>query len=61
MGWQKELDAHPKAMQLIEFVGLKKNSDHINADGAESTFVLTILEKSKETKIEFSQGTVTVL
>ena len=48
-------------MQLIEFVGLKKNSDHINADGAESTFVLTILEKSKETKIEFSQGTVTVL
>ena len=30
---QKELDADPKAIQQIEFVGQLKNEDSINADG----------------------------
>ena len=56
---QKELDADPKAIQQIEFDGQLKNVDGINADGTQSMFVLTILEKNKETR--FSQGSVTVL
>ena len=56
---QKELDADPKAIQQIEFVGqLKKpNAD----DYVESMFNLTILEKNKENELKFSQGSVTVL
>ena len=46
---QKELDADPKAIQQIEFVGKLKNTDGVNADGTQSMFVLTILEKIKET------------
>ena len=46
--------ADPKAIPQIEFIGQLKNIDCINADGAESTFVLTLLEKLKETKKEFS-------
>ena len=42
---QKELDANPKAIQQIEFVGQLKNVDGINADGTQSMLVLTILEK----------------
>ena len=38
-----------------------KNVDVINADGAESMYILTILEKTKETRLTFSQGSVTVL
>ena len=45
---QKELDADPKAIQQIEFVGQLKNIDGINADGAESMFILTILKKNKK-------------
>ena len=56
---QKELDADPKAIQQIEFDGQLKNVDGINADGTQSMFVLTILEKIKETR--YSQGSVTVL
>ena len=33
----------------------------INADGAESMFILTILEKIKEARLTFSQESVTVL
>ena len=33
----------------------------INADGTENMFVLTILEKIKETRIKFHQGSVKVL
>ena len=33
----------------------------MNADGAESMFSLTILEKIKERRLKFSQGSVTVL
>ena len=42
---QKELDANPKEIQQIEYVGQLQNIACINADGAESMFILTILEK----------------
>ena len=45
---QKELDADPKAIQQIKFVGQLKNIDGANADGTQSMFVLTILEKLKK-------------
>ena len=57
----KELDADPKAIQQIEFVGQLKNTDGINADGTQSMFVLTILEKINEMRLKFPQGSVTVL
>ena len=57
---QKEIYADPKAIQQIEFVGqlIKPNN---NNNVVESMFVLTILEKIKETRFKFSQGSVTVL
>ena len=62
---QKELDADPKANQQIEFVGqLKKLNDNGNAtdiDPDQNMFVLTILEKIKETRLKFSQGNVKIL
>ena len=62
----EELDADPKAIQQIEFVGqLKKLDGNGNAtyewNNDEPMFVLTILEKIKETRLKFSQGSVTVL
>ena len=50
---QKELDADPKAIQQVEFVGqLKKldanDSPADTAGNDQSMFVLTILEKIKE-------------
>ena len=57
---QKELGADSKAIQQIEFVGQLKKLDNTNAN-AESIFVLTILEKIKETRLKFSRGSVTVL
>ena len=54
---QKELDPNPK----IEFVGQLKNVDRINADVAKSLFILTILEKNKETRLKISHGGVTAL
>ena len=61
---KKESDADPKAIQQIELVGqLKKQDDNGNAtvtDNYQSMFVLTILEKFKETRLKFSQGSVTV-
>ena len=50
---QKELDADQKAIQQIEFVGKWKNADGVNADGTQSMFILTILEKIKETRLIF--------
>ena len=35
---QKELDADPKAIQQIEFVGQLTNTDGENADGTQSMF-----------------------
>ena len=62
---KKELDADAKAIQLIEFVEqLKKLDDNYNATDAgndQSMFLLTILEKIKETRLKFSQGGLTVL
>ena len=48
---QKELDADSRAIQQIEFYGMLK----INSQ------VCTILEKSKETILEFYKGTAKVL
>ena len=48
---QKELDADSRAVRQIEFYGmLKTNSE-----------VCTVLEKSKETTLQFSKGTAKVL
>ena len=48
---QKELDADPRAIQQIEFYGkLEANSQ-----------VCTVLEKSKETILEFYKGTAKVI
>ena len=61
MSRQKEYDALSKAIQQIEFVGQLKIVDGINAGGAESMFILTMLEKNKKTRLKCSQGDVTVL
>ena len=55
---QKELDANPKAIQQIELMGqLKKIDAEDNATDTgnnQSMFVLAILEKIKETRLNFS-------
>ena len=58
---EKELDADPRASQQIELIAQLKNIDGINADAAESMFILTIWEKIKETRLKFSQWSLTVL
>ena len=58
---QKELDTDSKATQQVELIGQLKKEDGINADAAKSMFALTILEKVKEKRLKFSQGSVTVL
>ena len=60
MSQQKELDADPKAIQQIELAGQLKNTDGVNADGEQSMFVLMILEKIKEARLKFSQGSLAV-
>ena len=45
---QKQLDADPKAIQQLEFVGQLKNADGTNGDETQSMFVLAILEKIDE-------------
>ena len=57
----KKIDANPKSIQQIEFVGELKNTDGVNADDTQSIFVLTISGKIKETKSKFSHWSVTVL
>ena len=42
----------PKAIQEIEFVGKLKNIDGVDADGAQSMFVLTILEKKHRNNVK---------
>ena len=55
---QKQLDADPKSIQQTKFVGqLKKLDSDGNATDVgndQSMFVLTILEKIKETRLKFS-------
>ena len=62
---QKESDADPQLIQQIELVGqLKELGDEGNATDASNDqymFLLTISEKIKETRLKFSQGSVTVL
>ena len=57
-----ELDADPKAIQLIEFVGELKNVDDnsnaANADGTQPMLVLKSLEITKETRLKFFQGSL---
>ena len=56
---QKELDAYPKSIQQIEFVGqLKKVNNAVN--NPESIFILMNLEKIKEKRLKLSQGSLTV-
>ena len=62
---QKKLNADPKSIQLVEFLGeIKKldvNDNATDAGNDQSMFVLAILEKIKGTRLKLSQGTVTVL
>ena len=48
---ERELDADPPAIQQIEFIGMLKARSN----------VFTILEKSKETTLEFYKGTAKVM
>ena len=48
---QKRLDANPRAIQQIEFYGILNTNSQ----------VCTVLEKSKETALEFYKGTAKVL
>ena len=48
---QRELDADPRAIQQIEFIGMLKTRSN----------VFTILEKSKETILQFYKGTAKVM
>ena len=48
---QRELDAAPRAIQQIEFIGMLKTSSN----------VFTILEKSKEIILQFYKGTAKVM
>ena len=51
MSRQKELDADPKAIQQIEFVGQLKLCnvyDATDADNDQSMFILTVSEKVKK-------------
>ena len=48
---QKELDADSRAIQKIKFYGMLKTNSQ----------VCTVLEKSKETNLQFSKGTAKVL
>ena len=50
---QQALDANPRGIQQINFIA--------NLDRAGDTRVYFILEESKETKLNFAQGTVKVL
>ena len=49
---QQALDADPRAIQQINFTG--------NLDRAGNTTIFFIVEKAKETFLDFSQGTIKV-
>ena len=51
MSKQKALDADPRAIQQIIFIG----------KASENVIIYYILEQSKETIIQFSEGTTKVL
>ena len=45
-----------KALQQIEFVGGSKNTNDVNGSGTQSMLDSVILERSKEARLKFSQG-----
>ena len=49
---QQALDADPKAIQQINFTA--------NLDRAENTTMFFIIDKAKQTALDFSQGTAKV-
>ena len=51
---QKELDADPKAIQQVEFKYILEGNNDNNST------IYWVLEKSKETSLEFYKGTVKV-
>ena len=48
---EKKIDAHSRAVQLIEFYGMLKTNSQVS----------TVLEKSKETMLEFYKRTAKVV
>ena len=56
----KELVADPRAIQQIELIGQLKNEDGKKADETQDVLILMILEKIKETRLQFSQGGLTI-
>ena len=62
---QKELDAYPKASQQKDFIGqlnqLNSNGNATDVCVDQNMSVLVILEKIKEARLKFSQGSVKVL
>ena len=58
---QKELDADPKAIEHIEFVGQLKNRIKIIMLQMLALTNLTILGKLKKNRLKFFQGSVTAL
>ena len=65
LSMQEELHADQKAIQQMEFVGqLKKLDSNGNVKDAgddQSMYILKILEKTKGTRLKFSQGILMVL
>ena len=41
------------AIQQIEFIGQLKNMDGVDADDAQSWLILSVLEKTRETRLNF--------
>ena len=58
---RREINAVPKEIRQIEFVGQLKDIDGKNVNGTKSRFILTTLEKIKEKGLKFYQENVTVL
>ena len=56
---QKVLDTNPKANQQVEFI-YKLDNTRTSVQGGNRVQILTVLEKEKETNLEFSKGTVKV-
>ena len=52
---QRTLDSDPKAIQRINFRG------NLARDGNANTTIFFIIEETKETVLDFSQGTMKVL
>ena len=52
---QQALDADPKAMQQIHFTG------NLAQDSNANTTLFLVVKEGKETKLDFSNGTIRVL